>query len=279
MPLNVVRRKDTGALTITGFVKYPDGSKLRVRSRAQSDRRDLAKEEAVALEARLLREAWHGEKRGARPFAEAVESYLLSAPRARGDLARLRRILVALGDVSLAAVDQAAVNRVRATILSPDAAPATITRGVIMPIRAVMRHAAEQGWCDVPRFKVPKRTPGRTNFLVPDEARKLVLAAAPHIKPLLIFLLGTGARMAEALELEWRDVDLTGARAIFWRTKTGARRVAALLPAAIAVLAALPHRDGRVFQWRRGEYKDRERQGGGQIKTAWRCDPTRRAER
>jgi hypothetical protein len=40
--------------------------------------------------------------------------------------------------------------------------------------------------------------------------------------------------MAEALELEWRDVDLTGARAIFWRTKTGARRVAALLPAAIA---------------------------------------------
>jgi hypothetical protein len=172
MPLKVVRRKDTGALTITGFVKFPDSSKLRVRSRAQSDRRDLAEEEAVALEARFLREAWHGEKRGARPFAEAVESYLLSAPRARGDLARLRRILVALGDVSLAAVDQAAVNRVRATILSPDAAPATITRGVIMPIRAVMRHAAEQGWCDVPRFKVPKRTPGRTNFLVPDRPRR-----------------------------------------------------------------------------------------------------------
>jgi integrase len=99
-----------------------------------------------------------------------------------------------------------------------------------MPIRAVMRHAAEQEWSDVPRFKVPKRTLGRTNFLVPDEARRLVSAAAPHIKPLLIFLLGTGARMAEALELEWRDVDLEGARAIFWRTKTGARRVAALPP-------------------------------------------------
>jgi integrase len=43
------------------------------------------------------------------------------------------------------------------------------------------------------------------------------------------------------------------------------------------VPAALPHREGRVFQWRRGGYKDRERQGGGQIKTAWR-GALRRAE-
>jgi hypothetical protein len=35
-----------------------------------------------------------------------------------------------------------------------------------------------------------------------------------HLKPLLLFLTGTGAGMAEAIYLDWRDVDTTGAMAI-----------------------------------------------------------------
>ena len=58
-------------------------------------------------------------------------------------------------------------------------------------------------------------------------AHRLIDAAAPHLKPLLTFIICTGARLSEAIELEWRDVDLEGARVIFWRTKTGRRRVAA----------------------------------------------------
>lgn len=45
-----------------------------------------------------------------------------------------------------------------------------------------------------------------------------------------------------ALELEWRDVDLQGARAIFWRTKGGRRRVAALPPAVWGAPAAAEQR-------------------------------------
>jgi len=140
----------------------------------------------------------------------------------------------------------------------------------------------------------PKQTEGRTNYLLPAEMRRLVMAAAPHLKPLLIFLVGTGARMGEALELQWRDVDLVGARATFWGTrinaegqkrrgtKGGKRRVARLPPVVVQALAALPHRDGTVFRWqtktpvrpgmappRVSEYADKDRQGGGQIKTAW----------
>jgi integrase len=96
------------------------------------------------------------------------------------------------------------------------------------------------------------------------------------VQPLLVLLLGTGARMSEAIELDWRDVDLAGARVIFWRTKGGPRRVAMLQPRVIAALAALPERDGPVFRWRtprakrRSAYTDRGRREGGQIKTAWR---------
>ena len=39
-------------------------------------------------------------------------------------------------------------------------------------------------------------------------------AAAGHLKPLLLFLTGTGAGMAEAIYLGWRDVDAAGAMAI-----------------------------------------------------------------
>lgn len=276
MPLKIVRRKDTGTLQISGIVRLPDGARINVRQRAASDRIELAREEAAALEARILRDAYHGQRRGARSFAEAVGSYLNAEDRAAGDQRRLLRIMTALGDVRLSQVDQAAVQRVRAKILAADASPATVRRGVITPIRAVLNHAHEIGWCDVPKFRVPKQPEGRTRYLLPAEAERLIAAAAPHIQTLVLVLLDTGARMSEALELDWRDVDLTGGRVIFWRTKTGHRRNATISPRTIAALASLPHREGRVIRWQHGrrrisEYADRQREGGGQIKTAWKA--------
>jgi len=108
-------------------------------------------------------------------------------------------------------------------------------------------------------------------FFLPHEVGRLIAAAAPHLPPLLTFLVGTGARIgSEALELDWRDVVLVDARAILWRTKGGKRRNAQLPPRVIAALANLPHRDGPVFLGPHGQpYADRERRFGGQIKTAW----------
>ena len=61
---------------------------------------------------------------------------------------------------------------------------------------------------------------------------------------LIELVLGCGPRMSESLELDWRDVDLQGARAMFWRTKGGKPRRAALPPGLVATLANLPYRDG-----------------------------------
>lgn len=229
----------------------------------------------------MLRNAWHGERSGVRSFAEAALSYLNAAPRSAGDKARLNRIARAIGEARLDQVDQEMVDRVRAKVLGANAAPATVRRGIVTPIRAVMRHAQRRGWCSTPLFEIPREPAGRTRFLLPAEAERLLIASAPHLQPLLLLLLGTGARLSEALELTWRDVDLVGARATFWRTKNGKRRVAVLPSRVIAALASLGGRDGPVFRWetkRRDDgrakrslaYADRGRQGGGQIKTAWR---------
>jgi len=269
MPLKIIRRKDTGALTISGTVKLPDGSRQRIRARAQSDDMRLAREEAAALEARLLRDAWHGKRRGTRSFSEAVIAYLESEPRALGTKRRLHRLLRAIGDVPLSAINQETVIRARQAMGIET--PATIRRGVITPLRAVMLQAHRLGWCDAPHFEIPREPQGRTRYLLPSEAERLIEAAAPHLKPLLVFLLCTGARMAEALELEWRDLDLFGRRAIFWKTKGGSRRVA-IIPARVVVCLASVEMVGKVFRTNTGlPYSDRERQGGGQIKTAWKA--------
>lgn len=275
MPLKIVQRTDRpgGRLQITGTVFLPNGEKIPVRRSAGSDNLQLAREEAAALEADLLRSAWHGERRGARLYAEALDQFLKAAPCATGDLARHNRILSVIGDAKLSQIDQSMVNRVKAAILKPEASPATVLRGIISPIRTVMNFANMQGWCDSPRFVVPKQPKGRTAFLYPEQFEALLAASAPHLEPLLLTLADTGARMSEAIEALWDDVDLGAARINYVRTKNGRPRLAVpLSPRTVAALARLPHRTGEIFRTQRGEpYESKERQEGGQIKRAWQA--------
>src|SRR5215831_17513056 len=147
MPLKVARRTSTGAWTISGAV----GGR-RIRPRAQSNDRRLAEEEAASFEFKLLREAWHGERRGSRSFAEAALSYLEAAPRSEGTKARVRRIVVAIGKASLSEVDQDTAIRLRSTMLRPGSSPATYLREVVAPMRAILRHAVDRGWSEPTRI-------------------------------------------------------------------------------------------------------------------------------
>ena len=244
MPLTVTRRKSTGALTISGTI-----AGRRIQRRASSNNLTLAREEAVALEAEILRSAWHGERRGSRTFDDALVSYLEAQPRHGNTKRRLRRLRAALGPIRLSAINQDAIIRLKNSMLAAGAGPATVTREIVTPLRAVLRHAHRRGWCDSPMLDAPRAPAGRTIYMTPEQAEMLIAAAASHLKPLLTFLLCTGARLSEAVYLEWRDVDLIGARAIFWpdRTKSKRRRNVHLPPRIIAALANLPHRDGMVF--------------------------------
>src|SRR5215475_9238227 len=141
MPLTVTRRRSRGgALTTTGPV-----AGHRIRKRAESDDPKLAEEEAAAIEAELLRTRWHGERRGSRTFAEAVTSYLEAAPRSESTKARVRRLLLALGTTTLGEIDQGSISRLRPKVLRHDATSATVERGIIVPLRAILRHAHRRG--------------------------------------------------------------------------------------------------------------------------------------
>jgi integrase len=80
------------------------------------------------------------------------------------------------------------------------------------------------------------------------EANRLIDACSPHLRPLVIFMFYTGARVGEALWLDWRHVDLERRHVIFEKTKNGEARGVPLHERVVAALANLPHREGEVFR-------------------------------
>lgn len=272
MPLKIRRRRDTGALEIYGTVR-PAGARsgVRVRERAGSDDPATAREEAVAREREILRNFHLGERPDIRTFAEAVRSYITHEPRSTRTIKSTLRLVQHFGTMRLDQINQEAVDKARPIVLRGGASPATVTRNLVAPIRAILVHAARRGWCSVPLFDVPHSDKRRPTFLLPHEVEALIAAAPPHLAPLLRFLVCTGCRLGEALGLEWRDVDLRGARAILWEgeTKSGKRRIVELPPAAVEALRGFAHQTGRVFLTQRLKPYRTSEESGGQIKTAW----------
>lgn len=232
------------------------------------------KKRAEAFKVRRENELWDRHvfgERAAVSFEECALAYRDHRNPEPRDFALIERLIDHFSITVVSTIDQSACDRAVSMIVGPNAAPATKTRSVITPLTYVLNFGAKRGWCDVPKFDRPRADKGRTEFLTPTEAQALIEAAAPHLKPLLIFLFGTGARLYEALSLEWKHVRLHEGLVILTDTKNGKTRIAKLSQASVAALSALRHRDGHVFRKEDGEaYADTGKQHGGQIKTAFR---------
>lgn len=278
MPLKIVKRAGTEALYVRGTVR---GQSV-FESTGTAD-----PAQAESYRARRDAELWQRSVFGARAtvtFATAVTAYLEAAERPETTRTHLTRLLKHFKVTPLADIGQEQLDEAYKRILTDGirATAATKIRAVLTPLRAVLEFAAIRRWCDRPAFEVPKVPRPKTAFLRPAEASALVEQAAEHLRPLLVFLIGTGTRMSEALELDWSHVDLRGAQATVWQ-KQDNERLVDLPPVVVAALSALPHRKGRVFRpirSRRPEgadrgktvgdgYMDTGRTGGGQIKKGW----------
>lgn len=211
-----------------------------------TENRALAEAAKAKRETQLFEGALLG-RRVAVSFGEAALSYLEFEPRSERTEADVHRLIEKLGaERSLHEIDQAAADAAVRAMLGPDAAPATKRRAVYAPLATILNHAAARRWCERPHFDLPALPRGKTRWLTPAEALRLIAAAAPHLRPLLLFILCTGARLSEALYLDWADVDLPAAKAVFRDTKNGTDRAAALPEAAVLLLANLPIMGGVV---------------------------------
>lgn len=260
MSLKLVRaRKGGDTWYIRGTIRG-----RRIEESTGTDDRRRAEELRARREGELLDEAIHGRAATA-TFAHAALSYLEQGGERRFVAPLLRHF----GTTALARIGQVEIEAA-ARILYPGRKPSTINRQIHTPLSAILKHAAARGMCELRPIERPRQPRGRLRWLTPDEARRLLGACNADLRPLVILMLYTGARVSEALYLDWADVDLARAHVAYLDTKNGLPRGVPLAPIAVAALANLPHRAGPVFRRPDGmPYAPRDGEGG-QIKTAFR---------
>ena len=238
------------------YIRGTVGGQSVFESTGVTDKK-IAEEIRIKRENEILTEKVWG-KAKTYTFAHAVKDYLEHAGGSDdGDTGRnrfLAPILKHFGTTLLRDIDQHAID-LAAVKLYPKAGPATRSRQVFTPTVAVLNHAARKKWCERPIIARPKQPKGVIRWLKPDEAERLIAECPRHLKPLVIFLLYTGARAGEAVWLDWSNVDLGKAQVTFPRTKNGEPRSVPLHPRILAELAAVKEKDrtGNVFRTPSGE--------------------------
>lgn len=262
MALRLFKRKGSDNWYVRGSVRG-----LPVYESTGTTEKSAAEAIRIHREKTLLDQTVFGKKLTA-TFLEAAVSYMEHG----GERRFIGPLIDHFGVVPLASVDQAATDRA-AQQLYPKHTNATRKRQVHGVVRAIRNHAAQRGLCEPPAIQSPPVPKGRIRWITPEEAERLIAQCALHLKPLILFLFATGARMSEALYLDWREVDLLRQRpeVQFLNTKNGESRAVPLHPRLVAALTALPHREGAVFRRNDGEPYARKEDCGGQIKTGFRA--------
>lgn len=137
-----------------------------------------------------------------------------STAQAYNEAVRLR-LVPALGRVRLRDLTPGHVRTMVAELVADGRlAPKTINNTVTV-LRVALEHAAEDGLVTSnaaasrgrrDRVKLPAEH-RELDYLRPDEIAAYLAGCSPAYRPLAAFLLGTGARIGEALALTWADVD------------------------------------------------------------------------
>lgn len=237
MPLTVYKRGDVyhyrGTVDgrrlrgTTGLKDKKEAAKFAFDVETQERNRGRSKAEPVlnfAKAAFLYRSAGKSER-----FLAKIEDYWKKTP---------------VKSITSGAVRNAAI------VLCPNAKGATRNRHVIVPTQAIINHAAELDLC--PTLKV-KRFPVETKRKKPvtwEWVQAFMANANPHLGALCCFMFLTGARVTEAINVKWEDVDLVKRRALIRQTKIGAERWAHLPPPLVVAIANIEgERKGKVFKY------------------------------
>lgn len=185
-------------------------------------------------------------------FAEAAASYVDHGGEGR----YLPRILPHLGDLTLEQVTPMLVQRM-AVAEYTGCLSSTRNRHFIVPTSAVMYHAHDLGWCRAVRMRrlrperdLPPRPGPATEVWLWQFLRRCDTDRLPHLAALVLFMYQTGARISEAVALQWDTVDLPRRRATLLRTKTTGPHTRHLPDDLVARMTALPQDPGvPVFRY------------------------------
>jgi integrase len=242
MPLKKKKHKN-GVYYATGTIA---GRRIR-QSLGTRDKRQ-AEEARAQLEARLWAESVYGSSATVM-FEDAALAYLQDGHDGRF----LEPLLKHFRGRAVRSITPKDI-RDAARKLYPAGSAATLNRQAIAPARAIINHAAQQGWCNpitVQQFSVEK--PKRT-AIGPDWVRSFQQEAErrgnKRLSLLCRFLFETGTRITEAVRLTPADIDHINRRADLGKLKNGDYHFAHFSPGLRDQLANLAPVNGRVFGYK-----------------------------
>lgn len=206
-----------------------DGRRIRGTTRLED------KEKALQFVSQLEERIWQSRQHGPEAvltFAQAAIYYRKAGKPTRF----LDKIEDYWKDTPVRQITRGAI-RQSALVIYKNVSGATRNRQVIVPTCAIINHAAEMDLCQtirVKRFPVTRRIKEPATW---EWIQAFMANASPHLGALACFMFATGARISEAIDLRWEDVDLNGNRALIRQTKIGAERMAHLPPVLVAAIA------------------------------------------
>jgi integrase len=218
----------------------------RIRGSAKTSDQAIASRAAAEIEAREWKCNFDGPQ-SVLTFSQAALLY-----RGAGKPTRfLERIEDYWKDTLIKDIKPSGIRQMALTLYPKDT-NATRNRAAIVPCQAIINHAADSELCPhirVKRFKVAKKI--RPAFTL-EWVDAFCKHAPPHIGGLVLFMFSTGARISEALSVQWEHVDLRARTALIPKSKISEQRLVHLPPRMVAALANLERVPNRpVFFYRK----------------------------
>ena len=205
--------------------------------------RRAAKEWSDKMEAEVRQGRYFGsEERKERTFAEVADRYLLQKNPSNPKSFHKCKIQILwwkdrLKDYYLCRITSSIISELKEELLKEKTPKGTLrsqstaNRYLAALSGAFSMAAKEWGWLKenpvskISRFKEGK---ARERFLTKEEIDRLLEVCreskSPHLYPVTLFALSSGARRGEILGLKWKDVDLDRKIATFRDTKNGEHR-------------------------------------------------------
>lgn len=161
-------------------------------------------------------------------FKEACDSYIKQG----GGGKYLNKLIEVLGERDVTTITPAEI-RVLSVDLYPEHQNSTRNRQVLTPVRSVLYHAHDLGWRSPIRIRKLRTVKSTKHSPVSDKWLSSFLAQADednlfHLSALVVFMNHTAARVSEAVELKWENIDFKKRIAILERTKTDRNALAYL---------------------------------------------------
>lgn len=236
MPLKIYRRPGSAVWQYRGTLA---GHRLRGSTGA------IDKETATRIASEVENKFWKrglDSKEQALTWPKAVALYMAAGKQSRF----LAPLVKYWGDAKIADINAGSI-RQSAIDLFPNAKNSTRNRQAIVPTLAVINHCAELNLCQplrMKRFKVDTKIKKPVTLEWINAFR--ASADRSDVGTLALFMFATGARISEALAVQWSDIDFGKRTALIRQTKLGNERLAHLPNDLLVGLANLP-RDREPF--------------------------------